>query len=351
MTAGGERCVGILANPMSGRDVRRVAARASRLSHEYKREQIQRAVIGAVAAGAERILLVHDCFRTAESAVESLHLHAALEFVDVRIETKPSDTVRAAEAMRDAGCRALLVLGGDGTHRIVARSWLDAPMVALSTGTNNVFPEMLEATTAGAAAGLVASGRVTLDEVSRPAKRIEVVFEDGTGDLALVDAALLADDHPGNLMPFEPEKLRELVLARAEPASVGMSPIGGLLHPCGRDDEGGVLVRCTGKHGGGKPLLVPVSPGLYGSCHVVEARPVALGEPIELRGPGVIAFDGDRDRRVAAGERVTLRVLRDGPRVIEARRALALAAERGSYLERLEWHDDKLGGGGGFDCC
>jgi len=350
MTGSGARCVGILANPMSGRDVRRVAARASRLSHEYKREQIQRAVIGAVAAGTDRVLLVHDCFRTAESAVESLHLHATLEFVDVRIETRPADTARAAVAMREAGCRALLVLGGDGTHRIVARAWPAAPMVALSTGTNNVFPEMYEATTAGAAAGLVAAGRVALDEVSRPAKRIEVLYADGERDLALVDAALLADDHPGNLMPFEPAKLRQLVLARAEPAAVGMSPIGGLLHPCGRDDDGGVALRCTGPDGGGAPLLAPVSPGLYGTCHVAEARPVALGEEVVLRGPGVLALDGDRERRLATGETARARVLRDGPRVIDVRGALAVAAQRGSYRERLDWHDDRPGSGG-FDCC
>lgn len=349
MSPDGAACVGIVANPMSGRDVRRVAARASRLSHEYKREQIQRAVIGAVAAGAERVLLVRDCFRTAESAVESLHLHAELSFVDVPIETRPADTLRATEAMRARGCGALVVLGGDGTHRIVAQAWRDAPLVALSTGTNNVFPEMLEATSAGAAAGLVASGRVKLDEAARPAKRIEVEYEDGERSLALIDAALLADDHPGNLLPFEPAKLRHLVLARAEPAAVGMSPVGGLLHPCGRDDDQGVEVRCTAADAGGKPLLVPVSPGLYGHCHVQESRRVALGEPLAMIGPGVVAFDGDRDRRIARGERVRLRVLRDGPRVIDVGRTLALAAERGSFLERLNWHDGSAGGR--FDCC
>ena len=71
----------------------------------------------------------------------------------------------------DARLRGVLVLGGDGTHRVAAQAWPEAPLVAVSTGTNNVFPEMLEATAAGAAAGLVASGRVSLDEASRRVQR------------------------------------------------------------------------------------------------------------------------------------------------------------------------------------
>ena len=55
--------------------------------------------------------------------------------------------------MREAGCGALVVLGGDGTQRAVAKAWRDAPLVPLSTGTNNVFPLHVEATAAGLAAG------------------------------------------------------------------------------------------------------------------------------------------------------------------------------------------------------
>ena len=55
--------------------------------------------------------------------------------------------------MRAAGVEAIVVLGGDGTHRVVAKACGDAPLCALSTGTNNAFRELREATVAGLAAG------------------------------------------------------------------------------------------------------------------------------------------------------------------------------------------------------
>lgn len=343
--------VGLIANPMSGRDVRRFQGRALQQTPDMKRNQVQRAVIGAVAGGARRVLLLRDVFRSAEKAVQNLRLHAELEFLDLAIETGPADTLRAAEALRKAACGAVIVLGGDGTNRIVTRAWRDAPLVPISTGTNNVFPRQLEATIAGAAAGLVASGAVSLDEVATPAKVIEAGFADGRHDLALVDAALLDGDHPGSLLHFDLGQLRHLVLTRAEPAAIGMSPVGGLLHPTAADDERGVEVRLGPPEGGGRPLLVPVSPGLYQHAWVESSRELPLGEPVEMQGPGVVAFDGDRQRRLEPGEAVRLRVTRSGPRVIDEGRALALAAERGLFLDHRHWHDPGGSTRGGFDCC
>ncbi len=340
--------IGVIANPMSGRDVRRLAARALQQTPESKRNQIQRAIIGGVAAGAGRVLMVGDCFRISQSAAETLRVDAEIELLDVPIETKPIDTLRAVEAMRERGCKVLIVLGGDGTNRLVASVWRDAPMVAISTGTNNVFPQMLEATTAGAGAGLVASGRVGLEEVAQNAKILEAEYEDGQRDLGVIDAVLLADDHPGSLLPFRPEQIRSLILTRAEPTAVGMSPIGGLLHPSGVQDDFGVEVRCSAAGEGGRPLLVPVSPGLYGNAHIVHSRCIDLDEVVEMEGPGVIAFDGDRERVIAPGEIVKLRVTRNGPRVIDVGRALSLGAERGLFYDR-HWHDSI--NEGGLTCC
>jgi hypothetical protein len=69
-----------------------------------------------------------------------------------------------------------------------------------------------------------------------------------------------------------------------------------------------------------------------------------------VKGPGVLAFDGDRERALAPGERAELSVRRDGPWVIDVPRALALAAQRGLYWDRPHVHEpDEEGNGPG--CC
>jgi len=351
--------VGIIANPMAGRDVRRLVARATSMTPETKRDQVARAAIGAAAAGATRIFVCADPFRISASAVENLDVGAEITVLDTGSTLHAEDSARAATAMRDAGCAALVVLGGDGTNRVVARAWADAPLVPLSTGTNNVFPISVEATLAGAACGLVASGRVSIDEVSRRAKLVAVEFETGERDLALVDAVVLVGDRVGNLLPFDPKNIARVVLARAEPASVGTSPIGGLLEPSGFDDDFGVDVECAPAHlhdgdavhsSVGKRLLAPISPGLYRAVQITGVRRIELAETVEVSGACVLAFDGDREHTLGEGERVRLSVRREGPRVIDVATALKLAAQRGSFVGVEDWHDS-LDQRSGIDCC
>src|SRR5262245_47884760 len=125
----------------------------------------------------------------------------------------------------------------------------------------------------------------------------------------------------------------------AEPAALGMSPIGGLLQPVGADEEGGLLVEIAAPGAPGRSLLAPVSAGLYRPVNVAGHRRLAAGEDVVLEGPGVLAFDGDRERKLVRGQRARLRVERSAPFVIEPERALRLAAERGAFLDRAVWHD------------
>lgn len=343
--------VGIIVNPMSGRDYRRLAARADTVTHEAKRNQIARAVVGAIAAGARRILVPYEPRRLATGAVENLDFAVDFEVIRTPILHKAIDTVNAVTAMRERGAAALIILGGDGTHRVVTKAWREAPMVAVSTGTNNVFPTMQEPTLAGMAAGLVASGRLKLMECAQQSKVVEVEIEGEEGDLALIDAVLLENDSLGNLAPFASDKIRTIVLARAEPAAVGISPIGGLLHPCGADDEFGVTVNFCTHLQGGRLLRAPFSPGLIRTIHVADSRTVPLGEAIEVKGPALLAFDGDRERLLAPGQRAWLKVVRSGPWVIDSRQALRLAAERGLMLDLDHWSDPYDGVAGKTGCC
>ena len=318
---------------MAGRDVRRLAARASEITHQAKRDMVARIAAGADAAGVEAIVIQAEPFRIATGALESMELGADVHVVespDGRYRNGPEDTIAAVRAMRDLGVTALVVLGGDGTNRMVAQAWPDAALVPVSTGTNNVFPQMVEPTLAGAAAGLIASGKVPLHAHARRAKVIRVRPYHADSTLALVDAVLLRDDTRGNLLPVDPSKIDRMMLAVASPAAVGMSPIGGLVAPVSAGEEGGLLVTCN-RDNLDRRLQVPISPGLYREVRVAEAHRVAAAVTVLFEGPGVIALDGDRELKLERRQRARLHVERTGPRVIDVEAVLRRAAMDGLF--------------------
>ena len=193
--------VAICVNPMSGRDVRRLAARASNMTHEAKRDMVARVAAGAQAMGASDIYVTREPFRIASLALEHMGLAAAVHVLQTPLTNGPADTEAAVAAFLAAGCRVIVSLGGDGTNRAIARALGDAgaagagvDLIPLSTGTNNVFPVLAEPTAAGMVAGLIASGRLPDDDLRQTAKVIHLSGTDARGravrDLALVDAVL-----------------------------------------------------------------------------------------------------------------------------------------------------------------
>ncbi len=316
----------IIANPMSGRDVRRLAARASNMTHEAKRDLVARIATGLDAMGVDEIMILKEPYRVSTGALESMPLRARVRLLDVGVTHSAADTVAAVRAARAAGCDVIVSLGGDGTNRIIARTWPDVPLVPLSTGTNNVFPVMVEATSAGVAAGLIANGSLAPHEAAARCKLVHARAANWQ-DVGVIDAVLLLRDHTGNLLPFDPERIAALVLTRAEPAAVGMSPIGGYLDPVGFADDCGLALRC----GSGRALHVPISPGLFRTVQVSSCERLPFGTEFDFVGPGIVAFDGDRVHELAAGETASVGVRRDGPPVVDVVRCIRLAAERGLF--------------------
>ena len=321
--------VGIVANPLSGKDVRRLLTNAATSSLEDKVNVVRRLLVGAHEAGADRFVVLPEPHGVVRRALRTLPFAGTVTVTEARVVRchDERDTVAAAVAMREAGCAAVVVLGGDGTNRAVALGWPSVPVIPLSTGTNNAFPEATEATVAGAAAGHLATGAVRLGDVASPAKVIEVGIDGEAGDVALVDAVLLREPRSalGSLKPFDPALLSDAVLARAEPAAVGASAIGGVLVPSRPGDDIGVAVTFAPVGAGAvRVVRAPLAPGTFADVGVTGWRPLALGQPVVVSGPGVLAFDGDRRRHLADGQRAVLRVQRSGPMVIDV--ALVLRA-------------------------
>ncbi|MFN3238754.1 MAG: NAD(+)/NADH kinase [Pseudomonadales bacterium] len=319
--------LGIVVNPMSGRDVRRVAAKASTSNHHEKQQQVTRLVLGALEMGVDQIYLGNEPFRINERAVENLQQRDQVTVLSYPLTHTAADTVTMTSKMWDAGVRTFIVLGGDGTSRIVAKNLPDAVILPLSTGTNNVFPIFSEASIAGAAAGLIASKRLKAENHCYRCKQVHVCVNDNYRDLALVDAILLQNDSLGSLLPFAAENIRAVFLARSEPASVGISPIGGYLQPSGARDDFGVMVNCSPD--APEKLRVPLSPGLYGDVGIVSHETMEIGQTYRLGEAGILAFDGDRTLEVKADDRVEISVRQDGPWIIDPQYVLAVAANHG----------------------
>lgn len=312
--------VGVIVNPQAGKDIRRLASAASHTSDVAKIGIVRRAVLGAVESGVSRILLSADRNNLAAQAIVGIDAgDVSLDLLDTPGTGSRHDTIAAARAMRDNGTDAVVVLGGDGTCRDVAAGWADVPCIAISTGTNNVFPVAIDATSAGLAAGAVARGKVRLSDVSAQAKRLVIAGVGSEPDVALVDVALIATTFVGARAVQDPASIRDVVACIAEPASTGLSSIIGRVLPIARCEPGAAHLRLGAE---GSPVRVPLSPGAFSTVGVIEARRFDSDESICLAGPGVLAFDGERHQRLEKDETVQLTVDRSGPRVIDVRRTL-----------------------------
>lgn len=321
--------VGVIVNPIAGKDIRRLVSAASHTSDSSKIDVVRRAVVAALESGADRVLLAPDPHHLAHRAIADLGGRA--QVVDSMMHGSRDDTTAVATRMWKEDVGVLIVLGGDGTCRDVARGWPDAPMIAISTGTNNVYPSPIDATSAGAAAGFVASGAVDPHAVSRRSKRVATTISTNghlVDDLALVDLALIDTTFVGSRAVLDPARVRVVVASTASPASTGLSSIAGRVQPIDRWASGGVLVRLGS---GGRPVRVPLAPGSFTTVEVIEVVALSDGERVEIRGPGVLAFDGERDRRIGHDVIVTASVDMSGPLLVDVEATLLSAARLGLF--------------------
>jgi predicted polyphosphate/ATP-dependent NAD kinase len=322
--------VGIIANPASGKDIRRLVAYGICFDNQEKVNIVKRCLLGLAATGVDRVVYMPDYYGIVRRALDGLlqghQLPFAIEAVDMEMTATQVDSSQAAGQMNRDGVNCIIVLGGDGTNRMVAKTCGDTPLVPISTGTNNVFPQMLEGTIAGLAAGVVARGLAGYPAV-HPSKRLVIMKNGVPIDMALIDAVVLKDIFIGSRAIWDEERILRVVLTRGEPDDIGMSSIGGNLQPVGIMDNQGLVVDIGP---GPTRVMVPIAPGLIKTIAIADYRILDLEEQISIQnGPCVIALDGEREVEVAPGDEVTIKLTFDGPRVVDAGLALRQAVACG----------------------
>jgi predicted polyphosphate/ATP-dependent NAD kinase len=333
--------VGIIANPASGKDIRRLVAHGSAFDNNEKINIVRRVLLGLDATGVAEVVYFPDGYGIVERAAATAKPHLTLTPLSMPVLGHASDSTEAAQRLRDLGAGVIVTLGGDGTNRVVAKGCGDVPLVPISTGTNNVFPTMVEGTLAGLATGLVATGIARNQpgqrRVIRRAPRLDVQIDGSPADLALIDVVSSRQAWIGARALWEPSHLREIVLSRISASAIGIASIGGALFPRSCDTCSGAWIAVDDGGAGTRSVTVPIAPGLLRGVPIGEAKLLGHGETVFLSGgPCTLAFDGEREIEVRNPEsQISVRLEPQGPRVVDVDAALAAGAAAGAFVTRV----------------
>ncbi len=324
--------IAIAVNPASGRDIRRLVSKATVYSNKDKVNTVERIILTACQLGQHQFVLMPEPTQVGVQLTRSLEneLHAipqgTISTAEYMITESLKDTSLFASYAEEHGASCLIVLGGDGTSRAAAKSDFSIPMIALSTGTNNVFPEMAEGTNVGMVASAIADGAVDLSKCTYRSKRIEIYKNNVFTDIALVDAVFSRTSYSGSKAIWERDDIERVVVSRCHPSSIGFSSLLGSIYQISPTDDGGAAADCTN----GKPnVRTALAAGVITPFCLQNIRRLEMDEPVswEMDHVGTIALDGERELRFDPGDTITIRVTRNGPLRVLLDAALSSAQE------------------------
>ena len=311
--------VGVIANPVAATDIRRVTANATGMPIGDRANTVLRVMASLGACGVSRVLMMPENGGIRRHLVRSLARERRLglaelprlEFTETPVTGTVDDTFAATRAMVAAGVQAIVVLGGDGTHRAVARCCGAAWIAGISTGTNNAFPEHREPTVTGLAVGLAVTGRVPAAVALLHNKILQVTINGGAqSDIALVDVSLTNEPYAGARALWRSEQLREIFVTFADPETIGLSAVAGLLQPVGRREPIGLRVQLRPPAEAATVLRVPIAPGLVKPIGVQRYETLAADAKTPLHhDSGMISLDGERELQVRPDDRAEVTLL------------------------------------------
>ncbi|MBU1206944.1 MAG: NAD(+)/NADH kinase [Proteobacteria bacterium] len=330
--------VGIIANPASGKDIRRLVSYATVISNTEKTDIVKRVILGLDSTGVDEIVIMPDYYGLGMRALEALnhhHLSSKIAILDLEIQGNQEDSIRAAQMMKENQVDCIITLGGDGTNRVVSKTCGWVPLIPISTGTNNVFPVMTEGTAAGMAAGILARKVVDERKVTMTMKKLKLLGEGKEKDLALIDAVVVTESFIGARALWDLQRVKQVFLTRAEPGSIGLSSIGAVLRPLSVKDPFGLLIELGP---GGEKVQAPIAPGLITAVEVKSYRVLEPGEKVLIAlSPSIIALDGEREVEVNAPNYFELSLGMDGPRVGNIQKILREAIKKGLFGVDRKW--------------
>lgn len=344
--------MGIIANPLAGKDVRRLVARAATVSVAALVQNVRLLLCGLDAAGVDEAVIMPDPYQVGQDAAEGAGARRMrITLLPFAPTGTPRDTVNATSEMIRRGVGVIVTFGGDGTNRVVARVLTDVSsgdegdtvtaLLPLAHGTNNVFPWRIDPAVAGWAAGIWAHHRwrncvqrVKVWELWRNGEKV---------DIALVDIVRTRQLWRGSQAVWDPDVVAEVLLTWAHPVHVGLASLGGNLCPTRRKDPWGLHIRLDQSISDNSPtntVRVPVHfvPGHFQELRVLEWRRIPVEESVHLTSGGMLALDGERMYHID-GPTWMARLRAAGPFVLDPVQVLEQRVKTSQEVSAAQWHE------------
>lgn len=328
------KTIGIIANPASGKDIRRLVSHATVVDNNEKINIVKRIILAAQGVGLDKIYIMPDTFLIGYKAIEGLKLSKELtipiEILDMKVKGDLRDTVNATKKLEEIGTSCIIVMGGDGTSRAVAKSIQSTPLIGISTGTNNVYPEMIEGTVVGLAAAAIANNIISFKKACTRDKRIEIYKEGQLIDIALIDCVISHKTYVGSKALWDAEDIDKVIVSQANPASIGLSTIVGVKLIVDRCDDYGVSVNVNK---GNNFMVAPIAAGTMKAITIDEPVIHKLDEEFSLTMDhnGTMALDGEREIPFKKGEVFSFKISRKGPNRVNIKKTIELAQKNGFF--------------------
>ncbi len=296
--------IGLVANPASSKDIRRLTGLARVIDIEEKANLVARLLVGIGSVAGVEVMALDDSAGLVRRAIRLAGAAgAAVDFLDLEAEGAEADTRRAAARLADCAA-AIVTVGGDGTVRAAAEGWPEAPLVPLAAGTNNAFALTDEPTVVGLATALAVTTR---PQAFTATTAVEIDTTAGTA-IAVIDAVTVRNRWVGSGAIWEPASLVEGLVTSSRRTAVGIASVSAALGPLASGHARRI------RFGGPRTVRAVFGPGAVLDVPVADHHDLPLGTQIKLdASAGLVALDGER--RLPAAD-ASARIV-PGPKVID----------------------------------
>ena len=324
--------IAIIANPQSGKDIRRITSKASVFSNEEKVNIVERMLSVFNFFKIDEIYFLKDAFGIVEKAFKKFK-SPAFKITPIPIEYtfEETDTEKGARFLNGVVDIAI-VIGGDGTSRAFVKGLNlenPIPIFPLSTGTNNVFPVICESTTEAIAIVSYLLLKDKCKDLLKREKILEIKYGDRL-DFALIDAVFSKEQFIGAKAILHPEDIIAVFTTTSQFKNIGLSTIPAPFYPSKRSDPFGSFAIL----GEGKGAFVPIAPGKIEEIHIKEAGFLEENKPYRINlDRGTVALDGERKIEIFNETEFHIKLSAKGPWVLDIEKALDCAIKEQLFIK------------------